>query len=69
MTVVQRERTRTEREVGATIKLVLSIMEELAALDPTVACEPYFFEERRERIMRRLWIMAEACKRDGREEL
>jgi hypothetical protein len=55
-------RALAAREISATIKLVLSVMEELAGLEPVVACEPYFFEQQRARVMRRLHIMAETCK-------
>jgi hypothetical protein len=60
-------RSTADREVGATIKLILSVMEDLAGLPPEQACDPYFFDQQRARVLRRLHTMAEECKRAGRE--
>jgi hypothetical protein len=59
------QRSPAARETGATIKLILSVMEELAGLPPAEACEPYYFEQQRARVLRRLHAMAEVCRREG----
>lgn len=46
---------KLEAESNALIKLLLTEMEELAALQPDQACEPYALEARKKRIRRRLW--------------
>ncbi len=61
-------RTAADKEIGATIKLILTVMEELAGLPPVEACEPYFFEQQRSRVLRRLHTMAEECRREGRSD-
>jgi len=44
-----------ERECQATIKLVLVEMEALAAMDAAEAGNPYEFEARRRRVVRKIW--------------
>jgi hypothetical protein len=46
-----------EREANAVIKLVLSEMELLAAMDPDEACDPYTYNERRRRVVRKIWSL------------
>jgi hypothetical protein len=54
-----------EAEVSATIKLVMASMEELAALPPDQASEPLVFNERRNRVIRKIWVLAKECIRYG----
>jgi len=54
-------RDQLEKDIQATVKLVLTEMETLAAMDPTKASEPYGFEERRRRVIRKLWTTFKEC--------
>lgn len=63
--MAQREQTPLEKEVNATIKLVMIHMEQLASLQPAEASEPYSFEERRQQVMRKIWNLV---KLGGRRE-
>lgn len=58
-------RRAVEAEVNATIKLVMSVMEELAAQDPGVASQPTEFNERRHLVIRKIWNLAKECIRYG----
>ncbi len=54
------------KDVAALIKLVLSELEVVASLPPELASSPYEFDERRKRIVRRIWSVykeALACER------
>lgn len=44
-----------EKEVNALLKLMLSELETCAALPPEEACDPYTFNERRHRLVRKTW--------------
>lgn len=44
-----------EKDANSTIKLVLSEMEALAGMPPEQAGEPYSFDERRRRVVRKIW--------------
>lgn len=44
-----------EKDANSTIKLVLSEMEALAGMPPEHAGEPYAFDERRRRVVRKIW--------------
>lgn len=63
-----------DRETNALIKLILSDMEELAAMAPAEAAHPYELEQRRTRVIRRIWrltrdykeAVAEAAHGDAR---
>ena len=46
-----------EKECNALIKLVLSQMEELAAMPPEQASAPYEFNERRRVVVRKIWTI------------
>lgn len=50
-----------EKECNSTIKFVLIEMETLAALPPAIASDPYTFQERRQRVVRRLWALFKEC--------
>lgn len=50
-----------EKECNSTIKLVLIEMEALAALPPAQASDPYEFQERRQRVVRRMWSLFKEC--------
>jgi hypothetical protein len=54
-----------ESEVKATIKLIMSTMEELAAMPPAVASDPATFNEVRNRVIRKLWNLSKECIRYG----
>lgn len=53
--------TKTEeqlqRDVAATIKLILTELETVAGLAPDVACHPVAFDERRRRVVRKIWAL------------
>lgn len=53
--------TPLERDVNATIKLVLSEVEIAARMLPVDACEPYACEERRKRVIRAIWNLYKRC--------
>jgi hypothetical protein len=46
-----------ERDVSATIKLILTEMEQLAGLPPAIAAEPYALQDRRKRVVRKIWSL------------
>jgi len=50
-----------EKECNSTVKLVLIEMETLAAMPPEVASDPYEFQERRQRVVRRIWSLFKEC--------
>lgn len=54
-------RDQLERDANSLIKLVLSEMETLAGLEPAEAAEPYAFEERRRRVVRKIWALLKDC--------
>jgi hypothetical protein len=54
-----------EQEVNATIKLIMSTMEELAAMPPELASDPVAFNDRRIRLIRKVWNLAKECIRYG----
>lgn len=61
---------RTEEiqaEINATLKLLLSEIEEVAAQDPSTACDPVTFNARRRRVIRRVWATMKECVRYGRD--
>lgn len=61
-------REQLEKECQSTIKLILMEMEALAALPPEVAGDPYEFEARRHRVMRKVWsLFKEAVSYDPRQ--
>jgi hypothetical protein len=53
--VMVKTQPQLEKDVNAALKLILSEMEMLAALPPEIASEPYAFEERRRKVVRRIW--------------
>ncbi len=54
-----------EAEVNATIKLVMTAMEELAAKDPSEAAKPTEFNELRNAVIRKIWNLSRECIRYG----
>lgn len=54
-----------EHEVNATVKLIMASMEELAALPPHEASRPDFFNEKRNRIIKKVWNLAKECMKYG----
>jgi hypothetical protein len=51
-----------DRDTNALIKLVLLDMEELASLPPAMAAHPYELEQRRKRVIRRIWQLVKDFK-------
>lgn len=62
----EKHRLEVEQEVNATIKLLMSEMERLAALPPEEACDPVEFNERRHQLIRKVWNLAKECIRYGK---
>jgi hypothetical protein len=58
-------RKAIEAEVNSTIKLVMSVMEELATQEPQLAAQPLDFNERRHVVIRKIWNLAKECIRYG----
>lgn len=56
-----------DKEANATLKLVLSHMEQLASMAPEFAAEPYAYEERRQQVMRKIWNLVKLCVRHGNQ--
>jgi hypothetical protein len=54
-----------EQEVNATVKLIMSTLEELAAMPPASASDPALFNDKRNRIIRKVWNLAKECIRYG----
>jgi hypothetical protein len=50
-----------EKECNSAIKLILLEMETLAALPPEQASSPVVFNERRERVIRKVWGLFKEC--------
>jgi len=48
-------REQLEKDVGAAIKLILTELEDASLEDPLLACHPNAFDERRRRVVRRVW--------------
>jgi len=42
------------KDISALIKLVLSDFETLASMEP-IRCEPYMLEDRKKRVVRKIW--------------
>jgi hypothetical protein len=60
------ERRALESAVNAMVKLALATMEELAAADPNVACEPVHFNELRTQLIRTCWTVVKQAVQYGR---
>ena len=59
-------REQLEKECQSTVKLVLIEMEQLASMEPKDAGEPYGFEQRRQRVVRKIWsLFKEALNHDA----
>lgn len=58
-------RSEVEAEVNATIKLIMAVMEDLAALPPEVAGDPIVFNDRRHQVIRKIWNLSKECMRYG----
>ena len=54
-------RQQLEKDANALVKLLLFEMEYLAATDAEVAAEPYAFDERRRRMVRKIWNLVKEC--------
>lgn len=61
----RQQRSEVEAEVNATIKLIMAVMEDLAALPPEVAGDPVVFNERRHQVIRKIWNLSKECMRYG----
>lgn len=59
------QRAAVEAEVNSTIKLVMGVMEELASMAPIEAADPIGFNERRHKVIRKLWNLSKECIRYG----
>ena len=55
------DRRAVEAEVNSTIKLVMSVMEELASLPPDQAAQPMFFNQQRHTVIRKIWNLSKEC--------
>ena len=55
------DRKHLENEVNATIKAVMLVCEELAALPPEIASQPETFNATRHALIRRIWNLAKEC--------
>jgi hypothetical protein len=64
---VAKTREQLEKECAATIKLILSEMETLASMPPAAAGEPDGFDERRRRVVRKVWHLFKECLTYGAE--
>lgn len=51
--------------MNATVKLIMSTMEEIASLPPAQASDPALFNDKRNRIIRKVWNLAKECIRYG----
>lgn len=58
---------RIEQDVNALIKLVLTEMEMLASMEPEQARHPYEMDQRRRRVVRRIWALVKTVKETPRE--
>jgi hypothetical protein len=56
-----------EAEAQATIKLIMVEMETLASQPPAQACEPDAFNERRRRVVRKIWGLFKLALQAGQE--
>jgi len=56
-------KTRRELEVACngTLKMLLSVMEDLASAPPAEACEPVKFDQQRRQVIRRVWTLFKEC--------
>jgi hypothetical protein len=66
--------TGIEKDVNATIKRLLEIVEAAAAAEPVVACEPYACEDRRRLVIKTVWGLYKRCsqrevRRDARASI
>lgn len=59
------DQTIVEKETGRAIKQLLTLAEELAAMEPAKACHPYTFEKYREQMIRILWNNGKLWRRYG----
>lgn len=58
-------RSEIEAEVNATVKLIMAVMEDLAALPPEAAGDPVVFNDRRHQVIRKIWNLSKECMRYG----
>lgn len=50
-----------ERDVGALIKATMLEIEEAASQAPEIAAHPHALEQRRKRVIKRIWDLARTC--------
>lgn len=58
-------RDEVEREVAATIKLIMLEMERLASMEPHEAANPASFNAMRHVVIRKVWNLSKECIRYG----
>lgn len=58
-------RDEVEREVAATIKLIMLEMERLASAEPALAAEPMSFNAVRHTVIRKVWNLTKEAIRYG----
>ena len=58
-------RDEVEREVAATIKLIMLEMERLASMEPNLAAEPMSFNATRHTVIRKVWNLTKEAIRYG----
>lgn len=63
--LTEKLRDEVEREVAATIKLIMSEMERLASTPPEIAGEPVSFNATRHTVIRKVWNLSKECIRYG----
>jgi hypothetical protein len=56
--------SRIQRETAATIKLCITVMEELASLPPEQANEPYFFQAKRAQVISKIHRLVQEARRN-----
>lgn len=62
---VEKLKDEVEREVAATIKLIMLEMERLASAEPHVAADPMAFNAMRRVVIRKVWNLSKECIRYG----
>jgi hypothetical protein len=62
---VQKLQDELEKEVNATVKLIMLELERFAALPPEIANEPVAFNRARRDVIRKVWTLAKECIRYG----
>lgn len=62
---IEKLKDELEREVAATIKLIMLEMERLASAEPHIAADPVAFNAMRHVVIRKVWNLSKECIRYG----